>query len=147
MHKLHWYLIAWTLALMVGIAGCRKSEKPKSAKKRHEEAIAQKSQEQRALSSFSAALREILQWRQSQPEVQSESERQLLVKTLAEKMTHVPVEGLSPDLLMAWESMLNAWQALASRSSSTSALQESGAQAARNLNEQMEKHGVIDIRF
>lgn len=145
MHRSYWKLLV--LAVVFINAGCHKPEKPKSAKKRYEEAVAKGSQEQMAVTKFAAALREILQWRQSQANIQSESQRQSMVKTLAEKMNQVPVEALPSEVLKAWESMLKAWRTLASTSTPSAFLRQTGEQAAQELNRQLEAHGVVDIRF
>ncbi|CAN5866980.1 hypothetical protein BH11VER1_BH11VER1_27120 [soil metagenome] len=147
-HRLNWRLPALILALVVSNTGCRKSaEKPKSAKKLYGEADAKANREQMALNKFAAALREILQWRQSQEDVQTDAQRQAMVKALAEKMIKVPKEGLAPDLMKAWESMLPSWQALAATPVPDEGLHHSGAEAARELNQLLEVHGVVDIRF
>lgn len=145
MHRSHWFFLA--LVFVLCEAGCHKPEKPKSAKRLYEEAVAKSTQEQMALDKFTATLREILQWRQSQEISQSAAQRQTVVKTLAEKMAQVPIEGLSPELLKAWEDMLHAWQALAAKPSPDESLRKSGAQAARELDRKLEAHGITDIRF
>ncbi|MEY4483709.1 MAG: hypothetical protein RL693_1161 [Verrucomicrobiota bacterium] len=147
MQRSLWNLPVLALALTFGIAGCRKPEKPKSEKKRYAEAVLKRSQEQMAVNKFAAALREMLQWRQTQSNIESESQRHVLVKQLVEKMNHAPVEGLPEDLQKAWEQMFKSWQALASGQGSDASLRESGALAARELNAQLVANGVIDIRF
>lgn len=147
MRRSYWITLFLTVALVFAGAGCRKPEKPKSAKKRYEEAVAKNTREQMALDKFTASLREILQWRLSQEAVSSETQRQEVVKKLADKMRQVPTEGLSPEILKAWDAMLHSWQALAANPTPAKALRESGAEAARELNRQLEAHGVTDIRF
>ncbi len=147
MQRSNWNFLVLALALTISNAGCRKPEKPKSEKKRYAEAVLKRSEEQMAVNKFAAALRDILQWRQTQASIQSEPQRQSMIKQLAEKMNQVPTEGLPLDLQKAWEHVFKAWKALASSQGTDASLRETGALDARELNAQLEAHGVIDIRF
>ena len=132
---------------VIASAGChKKQEKPKSAKRQREEALQLANDEQVAVDKFVASVREVLQWHQLQP-VTSEAERHQTVKALAQKIEHVPVDGLPQDLSSAWKSMVKSWQALAKTATPDDALREEGARAAQELNRQLLARDIVGIRF
>lgn len=148
MTRIHRSLACLILSITVVVTGClkKKPEKPKSARRQHEQAIVQANDEQAALDKFAGAVRDILLWNQSQPAA-SEAGRRQNVNALAQKMEQVPVEGLPQELSKAWDLMLKDWQALAKTETPAAALREQGAKAAAELNRQLAAHGVTDIRF
>ncbi|MBX7207723.1 MAG: hypothetical protein K1X78_05410 [Verrucomicrobiaceae bacterium] len=136
-------LVAFALAC----AGCKKQEKPKSAKQQREDIIRRGNEEQAALGRFTAAVREIIVWRQSQPDAADAAARGQLAAALAQRMEKVPVAGLADDLAKAWPPMLKAWRDLAKAGEPAESLREAGARAAADINRCLSAHGVTDIRF
>ncbi len=137
---------ALILLCLFAAPACKKREAPKSKRAQHEEAAAKASFKQAAVMKFGNALREIFQWRQSQP-TKTEAERKALLKEIAKRMKQVPAEGLPNDLQDAWQPMLSAWQVLADNPGSDAALRDAGAHAATKLNSELAAQGLMDIRF
>ena len=148
MGALHRTLPCLVLMLAITASGCRrKPEKPKSSKKKREEAIQQAGAEQMALIQFTASVRALLQWHRSQPPASTAADRQRIVRELALQMEKVPVSGLAEDLAETWKPMLKAWRELAKTDSPDASLIEKGSKAAAELNLRLLAHGIADIRF
>lgn len=136
------------VAVACASAACHKApEKPKSPKRKREDAIMQASAEQRALDKLTDGVRDVLRWAQTQPVTTTAAERQNLERELAQRMEQIPTKGLNDDLAKAWQRMLDAWKELAKSETPDAALRDKGAKAAAELNRQLEAHGVMDLKF
>jgi hypothetical protein len=62
-------MLCLVAALLLALVACREEKKPSSSNKRArlEEAMAQGAKEQSAVATFANALREVIDWRQTQP--------------------------------------------------------------------------------
>lgn len=136
------------VAIACAAAACHKApEKPKSAKRKRQDAILQASAEQRALDKLTDGVRDVLRWAQTQPVATTAAERQNLERELAQRMEQIPVKGLHDDLGKAWQRMLDAWKELAKSETPDAALRDKGAKAAAELTRQLEARGVMDLKF
>ncbi len=124
----------------------KKQEKRKPGGKQREEAILKSSAEQAALNRFAVSMREILEWYQTQS-VETDADRRQAVKSLAEKFTKVPVEGLPEDIAKAWAEMLGSWRKLAESRAPDAALRARGAKAAQELNRHLAARGIVGLVF
>ena len=137
------------IALLVPLLGvaCKKKEEQKSSRRLREEALEANTRDHIAVKKFADAVREVFQWRQSQPIIHSEAERHALAKELAARLENMPTENLHEDLVKAWRAMRECWRTAASSPTLSDAQRQQGAQAAAELNQQLAARGVLDLHF
>jgi hypothetical protein len=131
---------------LLGVA-CKKKEEQKSSRRLREEALEANTRDHVAVKKFADAVREVFQWRQSQPVIQSEAERQVLAKELALRLNNMPTENLPDHLVKAWRAMRESLRAAAKSPTLSEAQRQQGAQAAAELNRQLAARGVLDLHF
>ena len=133
--------------LLLSPACKKKKEEQKSARRLREEALQKNTAEHKAVKAFADGIRGVFEWRQTQPLLQSETDRRTLAAALAQRMAQVPAKDLPPDLQSAWSAMLAAWQALAAQPQLSDAQRQQGTDAAAELNRQLLAVGVVDLHF
>jgi len=128
------------LALLLALVACREEKKPSSSNKRArlEEAMAQGAKEQSAVATFANALREVIDWRQTQPAM-----NEALVREVLARLEKLPAQDLPQDLAKPWSQVVNAWQARAKGNADDKA----GTQAAQGFNAALAARGIIDVRL
>ena len=135
------------LLLPVLCLACKKKPEQKSTRRLHEEALEANTRDHVAVKKFADAVREVFQWRQSQPIIQSEAERRALTKELAQKLETMPTENLTEDLRLAWKKMRECLRTAATTPTLSDAQRQQGAEAAAELNRQLAARGVLDLHF
>ena len=115
---------------------------PKPPKPPKSTVLSQTTREHLAEKAFIAAVRSVFTWRSTQAE-NPETNRALL-----EKLSVIACDDLPPERKAAWQSLLQAWNALADPAkASDTQLQAQGQQAADILNAMFKAHGDGDIVF
>lgn len=140
-------LLRVSLLLPLLCLACKKKEEQKSSRLLREEALEANTRDHIAVKKFADAVREVFQWRQSQPAIQSEAQRQALAKELALKLENVPTAYMPDDLAKSWRAMRESLRTAAKNSTLSEAQRQQGAEAAAELNQQLAARGVLDLHF
>jgi homoserine kinase len=145
---LSWRL--WLVLLLVAaaiIGGRKLLKKPDEPKKVNPVKEAERHTKTRAkVLEFTSELREVLDWRATQPPATDAASRASLIQALVERFTKLPSKDLPDSLREPWVKAKAFWQKLAAaKGTLDEATQKEGQAAMLRFNEALAAHGFPDL--
>ena len=135
-------ILVCTLVMTLG--ACRKAPpKPKSQNELTTEATKQR----RTVTSFARGIRNIVEWRQTQPVAKTEQVRWDLITEVVKKLDDIPADDLPSDLAETWSQVLESWHQLTKEPNANPDLIRKGEEATKKLNLLLAANGHPDVRL
>ena len=148
-------LVVSCLIITALLACCHKAPPSKTGKAKRDESTLRQTTEREAVESFANAVREVIEWRHSQPVQQEPAAHALAVNEFVKRMQSVPTGGLPADVLEAWEALEDTAGKLGAALSSSSPpkaeelkkLENEGKKAGEILNRWLDRQGFGELHF
>jgi hypothetical protein len=143
-----WPVCLALLLLAGSFYGIRQMTKKAEPKKLNLQASAElHTKERTILLTFTDALREVLDWRRTQP-TSDEQARKKLILDLADRLSAIPDNDLPSALKTPWQEAKSHWQKLATTQGPLDAeTQQVGQAAMQQFNKALAEHGFTDLQL